>query len=254
MTFDCIVCGVDPSPESEEAVRQADRLAPAAARLVLVAVVETEVAVHAGWAASEVLEQLKEDSVSALEAATRALEGKRAVEARLLEGSAASRFVETLRGEGATLAVVGTHGHSRLGGILLGSFSTTVLHHAPCPVLIARRPTDPNCFPARIVVGVDGSDEAERACRVAEGLRERFGAALELITSRSGKKVNLEAVTAAHPDVVVDDRKPVEALVARSGDADLLVVGSRGTHGLRALGSVSERVAHEARSSVLVVR
>ena len=37
-------------------------------------------------------------------------------------------------------------------------------------------------------------------------------------------------------------------------DADLLVVGSRGLHGLRSLGSVSERVAHQARSSVLIVR
>jgi len=37
-------------------------------------------------------------------------------------------------------------------------------------------------------------------------------------------------------------------------DADLLVIGSRGLHGFRALGSVSEKVAHRAESSVLVVR
>ena len=40
----------------------------------------------------------------------------------------------------------------------------------------------------------------------------------------------------------------------RRRDADLLVVGSRGLHGVRALGSVSERVAHRAPCSVLVVR
>jgi nucleotide-binding universal stress UspA family protein len=51
----------------------------------------------------------------------------------------------------------------------------------------------------------------------------------------------------------VDDR-PVDALVSASRDADLLVVGSRGLHGFRSLGSVSERVAHQARSSVLIVR
>jgi nucleotide-binding universal stress UspA family protein len=33
-----------------------------------------------------------------------------------------------------------------------------------------------------------------------------------------------------------------------------VVVGSRGLHGFPALGSVGERVAHRARSSVLVVR
>jgi nucleotide-binding universal stress UspA family protein len=36
-------------------------------------------------------------------------------------------------------------------------------------------------------------------------------------------------------------------------DADILVVGSRGLHGLKSLGSISERVAHQAACSVLVV-
>jgi nucleotide-binding universal stress UspA family protein len=39
-----------------------------------------------------------------------------------------------------------------------------------------------------------------------------------------------------------------------SRSADVLVVGSRGLHGLKALGSVSERAAHQAKCSVLVVR
>ena len=46
----------------------------------------------------------------------------------------------------------------------------------------------------------------------------------------------------------------MEALVGASHDADLVVVGSRGLQGLRALGSVSERVAHQASCSVLIVR
>ncbi|MFN8188352.1 MAG: universal stress protein [Gaiellales bacterium] len=253
MLFDCVVCGIDPGPESTEAARQAARLAAPNGRLILVAIVETEVAVHAGWAAGEVLDQLKNDSVQALETATRELEAGRPVEARLLEGAAAARFVETLRDEGATLAVVGTHGRSRVGGILLGSFSTTVLHDAPCGVLVSR-PTAADSFPARIVTGTDGSNEGETAYAIAAALRDRFGSTLEIVTSSSGKSVDLAAVTAAHPEVVVDERKPVDALVGRSGDADLLVVGSRGLHGLRALGSVSERIAHEARCSVLVVR
>jgi nucleotide-binding universal stress UspA family protein len=47
---------------------------------------------------------------------------------------------------------------------------------------------------------------------------------------------------------------PVDLLVAAAEDADLIVVGSRGLHGIASLGSVSERVAHHARCSVLVVR
>jgi nucleotide-binding universal stress UspA family protein len=55
-------------------------------------------------------------------------------------------------------------------------------------------------------------------------------------------------------DVNETMREPVRALVGASGLADLVVVGSRGSHRLKALGSVSGRVAHEAECSVLVVR
>jgi nucleotide-binding universal stress UspA family protein len=47
---------------------------------------------------------------------------------------------------------------------------------------------------------------------------------------------------------------PVGALVDASRQADLVVVGSRGLRAFEALGSVSERVAHQARCSVLVIR
>ena len=50
------------------------------------------------------------------------------------------------------------------------------------------------------------------------------------------------------------DEHPVRALVDAGANADIVVVGSRGLHGLKALGSVSERVAHQAPCSVLVVR
>jgi nucleotide-binding universal stress UspA family protein len=58
-------------------------------------------------------------------------------------------------------------------------------------------------------------------------------------------------VDGRHEDLPDD---PVTALVAAAADADLVVVGSRSLHGLGSLGSVSERVAHQARASVLIVR
>jgi nucleotide-binding universal stress UspA family protein len=56
------------------------------------------------------------------------------------------------------------------------------------------------------------------------------------------------------PGLETIDETVVHALHVLSEEADLVVVGSRGLRGIRALGSVSERIAHEARCSVMVVR
>jgi nucleotide-binding universal stress UspA family protein len=61
-------------------------------------------------------------------------------------------------------------------------------------------------------------------------------------------------VEALSKNALFEDGNPVDVLVGAAEQADLLVLGSRGLVGVRALGSVSERVAHKARCSVLVVR
>ena len=38
------------------------------------------------------------------------------------------------------LIIVGSHGHGMIGRVLLGSVSDHVVHHAPCPVLVAKVP------------------------------------------------------------------------------------------------------------------
>jgi nucleotide-binding universal stress UspA family protein len=138
--------------------------------------------------------------------------------------------------------------------MLLGSLTTTVLHEAACSVLVAREPASAAVFPSAIVAGCDGSPASEHAVSVAEELASRFGAPLRLVVATGGKGLDPVAVAAAHPAVERHLSKPVDTLVTASEQADLVVVGSRGLHGVRALGSVSERVAHQARCSVLVVR
>lgn len=136
--------------------------------------------------------------------------------------------------------------------ILIGGVAGEMLHDAPLSVLVTR--PAPEAFPLSIVVGVDGSDAADAALTTAEALAERFGAELTVLTAFRAKDVDLARMRRRSPRVVAVDGHPVETLVTASAFADLVVVGSRGLHGLRALGSVSERVAHEAKSSVLVVR
>ena len=138
--------------------------------------------------------------------------------------------------------------------MLIGGVAGELLHRAPCSVFVARPVSDPEGFPRSIVVGIDGSSAADGALAAAEQLARRFEVPVRVVAALQGKNVDLAHVHLRTPFVEVVDAHPVEALVTASLAADLVVVGSRGLHGLAALGSVSERVAHQARCSVLVVR
>lgn len=56
----------------------------------------------------------------------------------ILIGSPESRIVEKAEDLGADLIVVGSHGYNRWERLLLGSVSDSVVHHAPCSVLVVR--------------------------------------------------------------------------------------------------------------------
>ena len=99
-------------------------------------------------------------------------------------------------------------------------------------------------------LGAVAGGGASRTIRSAD----RFGSELTIAVATGGKLVDLEPVWELTPYFVRDPGRPVEALVGLAASFDLLVVGSRGLHGVAALGSVSERVAHRAPCSVLVVR
>jgi len=54
----------------------------------------------------------------------------------LVRDSAAAALVDAAKN--ADLLIVGSRGHGGFAGLLLGSVSSQVAHHAPCPVLIVR--------------------------------------------------------------------------------------------------------------------
>ncbi len=55
-------------------------------------------------------------------------------------GKPAPKIVDAARSWPADLIVMGTHGRTVVGTILLGSVAQGVLHKAPCPVMVLRSP------------------------------------------------------------------------------------------------------------------
>ena len=137
-----------------------------------------------------------------------------------------------------------------------------------------------------VVVGTDGSPNAETAVRRAIEIAKGIGATLHVVTaypkdptfgesiasSAKRDRINLRDVAdgvlaraegeavAQGVEVVTDAREgdPTQVIldVAKEQDADLIVVGARGLTGLRRflLGNVSSKLAHYADSSLLIVR
>lgn len=248
--FSRIVCGIQQTAQSLEAARQALRLRVPGGSVHLVTVAPTYAVVHP---------ELIGGIVRAAEDALRlALDEAGGDTSRVVEGDVVQGLLLEIARERATLVALGIHGHSRAAGIYLGSTATALLHEAPCSVLVARHVAELERFPRRIALGIDGSPESLRAGVVARTLAERFGAELRTLAATRGKPIDADGLIGRAAELRLElewvERAPTNALVEAAYSADLLVVGSRGLHGLRALGSVSERVAHRATCSVLVVR
>jgi nucleotide-binding universal stress UspA family protein len=250
--FKRVLVGVDGTKESLDACRQAAQLAEPQTAVEAAVVSLFPPAAARALGVYDLAERLERTASSALSAAAQIL-GPQA-ELRRLEGLTVEALLEEVKRIQATLLAIGTENHARLQEIVFGGVAGELLHQAPCAVLIARPVPDTSKFPREIVVGIDGSDEAEHAFEVARSLATRRHSTFRSVVARGGKRVRLAEIASRHPRIDAVTAAPVPALVEASSVADLLVVGSRGLHGVRALGSVSERVAHQAACSVLVVR
>jgi nucleotide-binding universal stress UspA family protein len=173
--------------------------------------------------------------------------------AKLLDGDPGAVLLNQAETERATLIAVGSHGRRRAAGLLLGTVAARMLREATCSVLVAKPARNVEAWPQQIVVGVDGSLESAAASDVARAIADRFGGSIRPVASTKDQ-FDPQAAQVIAPQLEEQDRPALDLLVAASESADLIVVGNRGLQGLKALGSVSERVAHQAHSSVLVVR
>jgi nucleotide-binding universal stress UspA family protein len=110
--------------------------------------------------------------------------GGAVTESYLRVGEAAKEIVELAEELGAGLVVLGSNGRGRIRRTLMGSVSTSVLRHAHCSVLIARG-YGPNSEharpPGKILVAIDGSEEASTAAEAATPIAKATGSDAHLV-------------------------------------------------------------------------
>jgi nucleotide-binding universal stress UspA family protein len=289
MAFTKILCPVDFSPGSQQAMRTAVRIANEHdAELVLLHAWHVPAATSAGdYAyASDIVQTMSEDAQHALENAVgeaRKL-GARRVTSKMLSGPPWQQIVEAAQRETSLgLIVIGTHGRTGLSRVLMGSVAELVVRHAPCPVLTIRPANEPTPY-THVLCPVDLSKPAREAMNLAAELVKPGSTditllhVLELPVSYSGDLLipdfhrDLDARSAELLDRWTAELKtkvsaPVMQMtrIGRPGAQilahleqdrtfDLVVMGSHGHTGIERmlLGSVAEKVVRHARCPVLV--
>ncbi|KGN40682.1 universal stress protein [Knoellia aerolata] len=207
---------------------------------------------------------------------------ERAVVVESVAGTPASFLVDASRE--AELVVVGRRRQSALGEAFSGSTSSQVAAHASCPVVVVDKDFDVSPQ-APIVVAVDGSSANDPAVGFAFERAAALGASVTAVHSwwvdvpqtfdapwlseervaelehlhRGRLDVALAGWSAKFPEVevrtVLRRSLPVEAVLAESEGAQLIVVGSRGHGGFVGLllGSVSQGLLHRDRPCPIAV-
>lgn len=164
------------------------------------------------------------------------------------------------------LLAMGAPTMSWLGGLFTGGVAESVLRSFTTPLLLARPAPSEQPFGRRIVVASNASDDSDTLVELGASLALQLGGGVMLVHA-VGEESNarphkierqvhsLEAMVADAYEVHVEAgaAPSVIAEIAAHGQASLIVMGCRRLDGLRAVGSVTERIIHDGPCSVLVL-
>ena len=203
-------------------------------------------------------------------------------------GDSATMILEKANAWPADLIVAGTHGRSALKRVVLGSISLRLVRESGCPVRVARPRTEEG--PIRLLIGTDGSPEAEAAinevCRrywpagtevrvlavqevlvpanaerlaIGERLYDQMNKDEHLrltgVTRNAAEKLRAAGLTVS-PMIAEGDPKDTLVREARNWNANTIFIGARGLGRVERLllGSVSSATVAHAPCTVEVVR
>jgi nucleotide-binding universal stress UspA family protein len=200
------------------------------------------------------------------------------VSAEAYSGSPAREILRRAEEWGADLIVVGSHGRSALGRLILGSVSQRVVTDAPCSVRVARHQAKEKDSPVRIIIGVDGSPGSQTAVRSVAARVWPTDSEVRLVSSvdplhmyamepedkfafmrsfHQAAETTLRTV-GLQVESLIKEEDPKLFLIAEAErwNADSIFVGARGLGriGRFFLGSVSTAVVSRAHCSVEVAR
>lgn len=262
VVFADILCAVDGTRGSFAAVEQAAAMAGPTGHLTLLAVTAVtgggafRHAAISGSRAELVLDRAGDIAYNAGVASTKVVDpGEPAVEVILQ------------RAAGHELLAIGAPVTSWLGGMFVGKVASKALGGFTTPLLAARALPLEHRFAERVIVASDGLCESDRVVDLAGRLAHSRGSELVLLHAigvesnarphRIEDQIRRVQDTLGRPiQTRIEAAEPRELILASAalnGAASLLVMGSRRLDGVRALGSVSRRIVHEARCSVLLV-
>lgn len=143
-----IVLGFDDSPHAQSALRWICRQKwPEHTRVLVVSAVRAPLSVYAEVYAPAMPypTEVVDDLVKHHKELAGAAEGDLRLagldtESRVLQGDPREVLVDVARAEGADLVVVGSHGRTGFARLVLGSVAAHVVGHAPCSVMVIKRP------------------------------------------------------------------------------------------------------------------
>lgn len=200
----------------------------------------------------------------------------------VLEGEPVEAIFQGIDQVAADIVVMSTRGRGGIGRALRGSVADAVLREAVVPVLLVPRYAGVTWWdkgPLRLLLPLDGSALAEKALPLASGVAQCLRASIVLLRTfgyeqefdialffedRREEAIRyLESVAARlqiagiESAIEVREARPLNAIldVARQYQVQAIVMATHGHGGATplVLGSVTERVLHQARLPILVV-